>query len=364
MKTTKTAAFIMALAMTLTAASCSKKEAPASDSDSANTTTAELATETISDDPTEAAAEENTDGEDMENPFGKTADINDYIKTTDINPPLWKVTDNESGNTLYLLGTMHVLPVSAGDYPQQIMDIYKNCDSIAVEYDTVSLAEDTAAQLDLAKGFMYDDGSKLTDHISEGTHTKLKDYFTSLGGYNEMFDQFNAGYFINQLNNIMLMRLENLEIAGTDTYFMNLAKKDNKEVISIETIDTQVKALSAYTDDLGDYLLKDYLDDMDAIDEYADNISQLYEQWANGSGDILFDSDMDIDELPEDLEDDYAQYKNVLLTDRNKGMAEKASELIKSGKNCLFMVGALHYSEDVGVDNLLEGMGYTVEKIA
>ena len=45
-------------------------------------------------------------------------------------------------------------------------------------------------------------------------------------------------------------------------------------------------------------------------------------------------------------------------------MAEKASELLKEGKNCLFMVGALHYSEDVGVDNLLEGMGYKVEKIA
>ena len=216
----------------------------------------------------------------------------------------------------------------------------------------------------MTQGFIYKDGSKVTEHISDETYQKLKDYFNSVGGYNEMLDMYNTGFFINQLNSIMLLRLENLETSGTDTYFMELAKKDNKEVISIETLDTQVKALSAYSDDLADYVLSDSLDEMDNIDEYAEDIAEIYELWSNGSGDILFDSDMDTDDIPEDLKDDYDEYKKTMLNDRNKGMAEKASELLKDGKNCLFMVGALHYSEDVGVDNLLEGMGYTVEKIA
>ena len=364
MKKTRTAAFIIALAMALTAASCSKKNETASENDSAKATTAETTTETASDDQAEETTEEPSGDEDMENPFGKTADINDYIKTTDINPPLWKVTDNESGNSIYLLGTMHLLPESAGDYPEKLMDIYKNCDAIAVEYDTVSLLEDTDALMQFQQGFMYTDGTKITDHISDETYTKLKNYFESIGGYNSLLDQFNAGYMINQLNSIMLLRLENLDTTGTDTHFIELAKKDNKEVINIETLDTQVKALSAYSDNFAEYILSDSLDDMDNIDEYAENIAEIYELWANGSGDILFDSDMDIDDIPEDLSDDYDEYKNTMLNERNKGMAEKASELLKEGKNCLFMVGALHYSEDVGVDNLLEGMGYKVEKIA
>ena len=78
----------------------------------------------------------------------------------------------------------------------------------------------------------------------------------------------------------------------------------------------------------------------------------------------MFDMDMDIDEIPEELKGDYDEYKKTMLDDRNKGMADKAEELLKEGKNCLFMVGALHYSEDVGVDNLLEAKGYKVEKIA
>ena len=77
----------------------------------------------------------------------------------------------------------------------------------------------------------------------------------------------------------------------------------------------------------------------------------------------ILDMDMDIDELPEDLKDDHEEYLKTMVDDRNKYMADKASEYIKEGKNCLFMVGAGHYSGDNGVDNLLEGMGFTVEKI-
>ena len=364
MKKTRTAALIMAFAMALTAASCGGKKETASDNESAKDTTAEVTTEASAADPTEGTTEDTSEEELAENMFGSTADINDFVKTTDINPPLWKVTDPESGNSIYLLGTMHVLPEKASDYPEKLMDIYNNCEAIAVEYDTVTLMSDANAMAEMTQGFIYKDGSKVTEHISDETYQKLKDYFNSMGGYSEMLDMYNTGFFINQLNSIMLLRLENLETSGTDTYFMELAKKDNKEVISIETLDTQVNALSAYSDDLADYILSDSLDEMDNIDEYAENIAEIYELWANGSGDIMFDSDIDTDDIPEELKDDYDEYKKTMLNDRNKGMAEKASELLKDGKNCLFMVGALHYSEDVGVDNLLEGMGYKVEKIA
>ena len=364
MKIKRTAALIMAFAMVLTAASCSGRKETASDKDTAKETTTETAAETTAADPSENASDEASEAETPANMFGTTADINDFIKTTDINPPLWKVTDPESGNSLYLLGTMHIVPEAAKDYPEELMDIYKNCEAIAVEYDTVSLMSDAAAFTKFQQGFIYNDGSKITDHISEETYKKLTDYFESMGGYNAMLDQYNTGFFINQLNSIMLLRLENLQTSGTDEYFIGLAKNDNKEVINIETLDTQIGALSAYSDELADYVLSDCLDDMDNIDEYAEDISDIYEAWAKGSGDILFDSDMDVDDIPEDLKDDYAEYKKTMLNDRNKEMADKASELLKEGKNCLFMVGALHYSEDVGVDNLLEGMGYKVEKIA
>ena len=42
-------------------------------------------------------------------------------------------------------------------------------------------------------------------------------------------------------------------------------------------------------------------------------------------------------------------------------MAEKL-RIYKDGKNYFFMVGALHFSGDKGVDDLLEDMGYKLSE--
>lgn len=362
MKKNRILTAIIAAAMSLSFASCGdKKESSSSKADKeANTAeTTEPAEETTED--IETTTE---DGSTAANPFGETADINEYIKTTDINPPLWKVTDPESGNTMYLLGTIHMLPADISDYPSELMDIYSSCDSIAVEYDTTVIASDVQVQMEYVSAMIYSDGTTIKDHLSEETYNKAVAYFESIGAYSEMLDQYTTGYWIDQLNTVMLLRLENMNLSGTDTYFITKAKEDGKEVSNIEELSMQTEALNAYSDDYADYNISGMIDIMDDIDSFAKSYSELYELWATGSGDILFDMDNDYDELPDDLKDDYDAYIKVFLDDRNEYMAEKAAEYIREGKNCLFMVGAAHYSGDNGVDNLLEAMGFTVEKIA
>lgn len=298
------------------------------------------------------------------NPYGETVDINDFIDTTEIDPPLWKVTDTDSGNSIYLLGTIHILPKDVSEYPSELMDIYNNCDSIAVEYDVTALTTDAKAQIEFLNSMTYNDGSTIKDHISEESYNKAKEYFNSIGVYSEMLDQYTAGYWLNQLSTVMIFRLENIELSGTDTYFISKAQKDGKEVINIEELSMQTEALNAYTDDYADYNIREMIDDMDDIEDYAESYGELYNMWAKGSGDISVDMDVDLNELPDDLKDDHEAYVKIILDDRNQYMAQKASAYISEGKNCLFMVGAAHYSGDNGVDDILEGMGYTVEKIS
>lgn len=370
MKMKKLAVVLLTVAMSLTAVSCGdEKESSLSDSQSessvAETTEAETTTEAeeTTAENTEATTTE-SENQDEENPLGKTADINDYIKTTSVNPPLWKVTDPETSNSIYLLGTIHMLPESVSEYPDTLMEIYSNCDSIAVEYDVTALTEDASAQMEYLQGMIYSDNTTIKDHISEETYNKAKGYFESLGAYSEMLDQYTAGYWINQLSSVMYLRLENMNFEGTDTYFINKAKEDGKDVISIEELSVQTNALNAFTDDYADYNISEMVDSMNEIEDFAQTYSEMYDLWASGDGEISVDMDTDIDEIPDDLMDDHAEYVQVVITDRNKNMAEKASEIIKESKNCLFMVGSAHYSGENGVDNLLEEMGYTVEKIA
>lgn len=363
----KTLIAAIAFVMAFSCASCGKKEDDSSKADSkAKETSAETVVtsdEDITETTTPEETVETTDQETVENQFGTTADINDFIDTKEIDPPMWKVTDPESGNSMYLLGTIHVLPADVSDYPSDLMDIYNSCDSIAVEYDVTALQNDINAQMEYVKGMTYSDGTTVKDHISEDTYNKAKDYFTKIGAYNEMLDQYTAGYWINQLNTVMLLRLENLELSGTDAYFIGKAQEDGKEVINIEDISMQTEALTAYTDEYADYTIKDLIDDIDDIDGFAEDFGDLFDKWAKGDGEIASETEEDIAEIPEDLLDDHDAYNKALLENRNQYMADKASEYIKAGKNCLFMVGAAHYSGDNGVDNLLEKMGFTVEKI-
>lgn len=332
------------------------------------TTTSTEATTENTEVTTEATTDnsEAADAENDANPNGETVDINKYIETTEVDPPLWLVTDPESGNSMYLLGTMHALPSGVTEYPADLMDIYNACDSIAVELDIVSIQNDMGAQMALIQEMIYDDGTTIKDHLSEDTYEKMKDYFTSVGMYNPLLNQYNVGFWVNLCDELMLTKIDNLELSGTDAYFINKAKEDGKEVIEIETMAIQGNALTAYTDELGDYLLSKSIDNAGDIEGYAEDLANLYNIWASGNGEIMEELEKleeDAEELPEDLKDDEEAYNKIMVTERNHGMAEKASEYLKEGKNCLFMVGAAHYGGEEGVDNLLEDMGYTVEKI-
>ena len=296
--------------------------------------------------------------------YGTTADISEYITATTINPPLWKVTDPETQNELYIMGTIHVLPSDFDGFPDYIRDIYENSDGIAVEYDTSQLTSDIRVLMAFQGKFVYDDSTTITDHISDETYQKAKAYFESIGAYSELLDQYSAGYWYNQLENAMILRLENLSTDGIDSRAIEEAQNDGKEVISIETLDIQVDAIGGMSDELVDFVINEMLDNMDEIDDYSEELAELYNLWAAGDVDPMLDDELDeIDELPEDLVDDYNDYMDIMLYNRNQGMAEKASEFLKDGKNYLFMVGSAHYAGDKGVDDLLAEMGYTVEKI-
>lgn len=296
--------------------------------------------------------------------YGTTADISKYIKTAEINPPLWKVTDPETQNELYIMGTIHVLPADFESLPDYINDIYLNSDGIAVEYDTSQFTSDIRALIAYQQMFMYDDGTTVKDHISDETYQKAKAYFESIGAYSEELDKYSAGYWYNSINTAMILRLENLSTEGIDSQAIAEAQKDGKEVVSIETLETQVNAVDGMSDELLEYVMNEMFENMDEIDDYAEDLAELYNLWAVGDVDPMLDEQTEeMDELPADLTDDYNDYMDIMLYNRNKGMAERASEFLKDGKNYLFMVGSLHYAGDKGVDDLLAEMGYTVEKI-
>ena len=350
----------VAAVLAVSVCSCGKKNSGSSASES--TSASSSASET-SDAGSSASESEEASASESEAASSESGSKN--TDSDDVRPPLWKVTDPETGNEMYLLGTIHVVEGDSFEIPEHIMDIYENCEGIAVEYDVDALESDFAALQELMTPLVYADGSTIQDHISEKAYENGKKLLEEYDSYSPFLDVYNASYWVNIISSLQITSLDGINTDGVDSTFMTMAKKDGKDVISIETLETESAIFNAYSDELAEYILETADEEDESEDEIMDDFRELYDHWKNGEVDAMIeDGLMENDDLPEDLVDDCERYNDIVLFNRNKVMAERAAEFIKDGKNYLFMVGSAHYAGKEGVDDILEDMGFTVEKIA
>ena len=356
MKTERVIAAAAAFLCAVGSFSCAKKNTD-SKKEQEETTAAVTEAQT-----TEAAAETETAEPTTEAAKGDETDINDYISTTDIAPAMWKVTDPATGNELYMMGTIHVVTDNTFPLPDYIMDVYKNCDGVAVELNINSLMDDMEQLQDFYNKLVYTDGTTVKDHISEETYEKMKNYLSAKNMYSPMFDTYSAGFWATQVESVSILSIGNIDETGVDARFITMADEDGKKVVDIETIDIQASVITSLSDELSDYMICETIDKADDMKEFTKQFAEMYDAWASGDIDGLDEED-DEDEMPEELEDDYADYMDTILYKRNAGMAEKAEEYLKNGDNYFFMVGGAHFAGDKGVDDILKEKGYIVERV-
>ena len=351
---------IMTALLTASVSACSEPEDMSYPED---TTSTETEGTSVTETTEEKTAEQKTSEEKTSEPESKdVTDLNKYITHEDVKPALWKATDTKTGNELYLMGTIHIMSDDTLPLPDYVMDVYEKCDGIAVEYNINELQSDMDQIMDYYSKMVYQDGSDITDHISKEAYEAARKYLEDNNSYVSMMDYYCPGFWISNIQSLAFAEIKNLSLSGIDSYFITEADKDGKAVVNIETLDIQASVSLGYSDKLADFMLKDTVEACDEIGLVNESVAELYNLWAKGDVDGMLKLE-DADEIPEELKEDYAAYENISIYERNKGMAEKASEYIKDGKNYFFMVGALHFSGDKGVDDLLEDMGYKVERV-
>ena len=282
--------------------------------------------------------------------------------TTGLTPAVWQVTDPESGNSLKMMGTIHLIPETSSPVPQYVMDIYNESDGIAVEYDISRVQLDMVVQIKYLSYFVLGDGTLITDHLTPENYEGVKARLTEYGMYNEAFDAYNANYWESLLTSAAVINIDGMQETGIDSYFIGIAKEDGKEVRDIEELETQMNALTASTDEMCNYSISEMLTLTD--EEFEEDFMELYNMWATGDVDAYVEMDSEgMEEYPEELLADYEHYNDLMITQRNIGMAEQAAEYIENGDNIFYMVGFAHFCGDGNVIDLLEEQGYTVERI-
>ncbi|MFI5264554.1 MAG: TraB/GumN family protein, partial [Candidatus Kapaibacterium sp.] len=135
-------------------------------------------------------------------------------------------------------------------------------------------------------------------------------------------------------------------------YLMNKALNHKKEIIGIETIEEQIKALDLIPLKEQAKMLVEIIEpDTTKKDDSPDDLVDIY---AKGDLDAIYSF-----YKKEDLSN---TFNAALITDRNHRMADRIDSIMHE-KTLFTAVGALHLPGDEGVINLLRKKGYTLNPV-
>ncbi len=318
---------------------------------SAPTSVAESKTESSQTSKAESSTVSKTESQSSKNESSKNTEPD-----ADYTPAMWKVTKGDK--EMYLFGSIHATQDGAENLPDYVQKAFDECDYLAMELDTDSMMNDLGQALQLTQKLMYTDGTTIKDHISEETYNAAVKYLTEKGLYMSYYDNFKPMMWISLLENAMYNG-SGIDITKSmESIMTSKAKKANKEILEVENMDIQLGVFDNLSDKLVDVMILSYTQ-VDPTEQAKSN-NKLYEQWKHGEA----IKDTDEDEIPDEYKEAYEKYSKAMLTDRNKGMADKAEEYMNDGKKVFFMVGAAHMYGDNGIVQLLTDRGYTVERVS
>ena len=289
---------------------------------------------------------------------------------TDITPLMWEVK-SDSGGRLVLLGSIHVMAKEAYPLPECITGALDAADALAVECDVVKAETDYSLQLKEVQAMYYPSGETIDEHISATVLANARAFAKEFGMDLSLYSRCKPWVHISLLDSLVVDATGLRRELGLDRKLLEYAKQKNKEIIEVESAESQVDMQMSFSDTITELQLADYKP------EDKDEIIQLtkdhFTAWCKGDYEF-FDLQYNPERageaaaevtVPLSVEQINAieEYNETMYSSRNRLMADKADELLKAGRNVLFVVGEAHFVGSGGIIGLLKSKGYEVTQI-
>ena len=275
-------------------------------------------------------------------------------------PLLWKVSDAD--NSVYLLGSFHLLKPT--DYPlaQDVDAAFADAESLVFEMPPEEMSSPALA-MQMGQAALRGDGTQLNSELPASTVTLLDGWLKAnaaelqkMGMTPQVMQMFEP-WFVGLMISITEMTKQGLDPKlGLDAHLAAEAAAAGKPTAGLETGAQQI----AFLDGMGraeqlQFLAEALSDSKDAKEETA----KLHAAWRNGKADVLW-QDMAV-QMKKEYPDLY-QRINVARNDTWVPKIEK--RLVESRKDdTLVVVGALHLLGPDGVVEKLRAKGYAVERV-
>jgi len=262
--------------------------------------------------------------------------------------PVWALKGAK--NTVYLAGSVHLLPASDSTLPAAFNKAYADSSALVMEIDLHDMGSLDPTSL-LSSGMSEDE--PLSEVIGKARFEKLAKQFETLGVPTEILESLQPWMAAMTLEQLQLVKLGFDPNSGVEMQLQAHADADHKQITGLETITEQLGLLSGLS--RADQIK--FLDlTLEEMQEAKGQTGALLKAWRAG----------DAQKLAGMLSEEYGAAPGLyatLISDRNRRWVPEIEKLLKADKNYMVVVGTLHIVGRNGLLDLLKSDGFTARQL-
>ena len=261
--------------------------------------------------------------------------------------PLWQIDGDN--NSVYLLGSVHLLRESDYPLPAGIDAAYGDADVLIMELDLDDL-DPIAAQESVQRLGHIQDGRDLAGWLGEASYAqaaaRAEQLNIPLHGLS-IAEPWLAAITVEQM---MLTRIGFDSNFGLESHLLRKAAEDGKEVLGLETLEEQLTFLDTLSLEAQRALLLETLDQAADIESMMDSLVGAWRR-----GDVAYLEEHTLSDLEQ-----YPELYRALVLRRNQNWTNKIEALLDDEDDYLIIVGMLHLVGDDSVPTQLSSKGHAV----
>lgn len=259
---------------------------------------------------------------------------------------LWELRGKH--NTVYLLGSIHVLRPT--DYPLAavMLDAYAAADSLIMEIDPQEI-DSAATQTEMLTDALLPEGKSLQTVLGARRYAHASSLAGALGADLSAFDRYAPWFAAEAISQQQLLKLGFEPQSGVEMYFLGRSRNDGKRIAGLETAHDQIALFQALSlDAQADYLVSS----LEQAHELPSEIDDMVHAWQRG------DAAWFTREIASEFGSDPALYESLLAA-RNRRWLPRIEALLNERENYLVIVGTGHLVGRGSVIELLrrDGVG-------
>jgi uncharacterized protein len=263
---------------------------------------------------------------------------------------LWRVTTGHS--TLYLLGSVHVLPRSAYPLRPALEHAFSNSERLVFEINIGTVTRSSLRAEATRAGF-YPPGQSLSKNVSPQTLLLLREVLPNFGLTLKKVNRLRPSFLAQMLETRILAQAGYSPDYGVDLYFYRRAVIARKPVMGLETLRDQTNLFRGLTPSQDEqYLVRT----IRALPYYPALVGSMVDAWRNGN---IAQLDRFINQ---GLKMNPWEHQTLLVR-RNSIWLPQIEHFAQDRHNYLIVVGAGHLIGNDGLVAQLKRAGYPVEQL-